>query len=185
MALDGIVIGLIKQKTGYPVDTPAGAERLMADIEKETGERISINTIKRLTGVIDYEGRPRTYTLDIVARFIGFESWKKLHAYTSLGTSEFKYSGVIIEVKRTPVGTIFELTWAPDRTVRLQHLGDSYCRVIESINSKLAVDDILSIWQIAPGFPLLADSVTRDGINLGHYTAATDTGLTSMKILQD
>lgn len=58
MALSKIVVKLLELKAGFSVDTPAGAERLMVAIERETGERISINTVKRLTGVIDYDGDP-------------------------------------------------------------------------------------------------------------------------------
>lgn len=182
MALDNTVIRLLELKTGYPVDTPSGAEQLTVAIEKETGRMISLNTVKRLTGVLEYDGQPRQYTLDLIARFLGFESWRRLDEYIRSGSSAFNASGILTEISHLPPGTIIDTSWAPDRLVRLEHMGEARCRVIESHNSKLTAGDIATIRQIAAGFPLLAESVLRDGVNLGQYTAATETGLTNITI---
>lgn len=64
-----------KEKINKEIRYPIDCEHLAYDIEKETKLRISANTLKRLFGFLDDTRTPRLYTLDVIARYLGFKNW--------------------------------------------------------------------------------------------------------------
>lgn len=182
MKFNSIIIKYLSDRCGCDVTGPSGATALANDIEAKTGERLAANTIKRLVGVLPYDFTPRDTTLDIIARYLGSTSWQLLIEAVNDRISEFDGENPFIEVKTLKPGTEIRFGWEPDRQIRLRHLGDGECRVIEVSNSKLKVDDILSLSQLAEGYPLVAKKVTRNGISLGCYTSAKLTGITGIII---
>lgn len=178
MRLNDRVLQYLSEKCGCDVTTPAGATALALAIETKTGERLAANTIKRLTGVLPYDGNPRPATLDIIAKYAGYSSWKNfcidLYGFHSSG---FQPDPRFVDVTELPPGKRISFGWAPDRKIRLKHLGNGVCEVIQVENSKLAVGDILHISQLADNFPLIVKNVIRNGISLGSYTAAQERGI--------
>lgn len=73
-----IIKTLLSQRLGHPILYPSDCEVLREDIEQSTNQRISVNTLKRLLGFIRTESTPRTYTLDIVAHYLGHVDYKSL-----------------------------------------------------------------------------------------------------------
>ncbi|MBD5280233.1 MAG: hypothetical protein HDS35_06790 [Bacteroides sp.] len=72
MILDSLILAKLSEKIGQDVTTPAGASVLQLDIESVTGESLSLNTVRRLVGVIQSEKlTPRRTTLNIIANYIG------------------------------------------------------------------------------------------------------------------
>lgn len=69
------VIALIEEKIDKEIRYPSDCEYLSYDIEKETKLRISINTLKRLFGFLEDIKAPRLYTLDIIAKYLGYKNW--------------------------------------------------------------------------------------------------------------
>lgn len=51
-------------------------ENLSEKIFQETGQVLSISTLKRIWGKVKYDGRPNIATLDVLAQFAGFENWR-------------------------------------------------------------------------------------------------------------
>ena len=55
---------------------------LKIDIDKASGEDIGLNTLKRLMGKIDEDVNPRPSTLDMIAKYLGYNFWEHyLKAY--------------------------------------------------------------------------------------------------------
>lgn len=177
-----ILISMLSEKAGINVSTPAGAEWLRNDIEKVTGENLSINTIKRITGVLEYEGTHRTIMLDIIARYLGYSSWSVLDKVLQEKISFFGEEKDALDLEKLPPGQLLEICWDPDRLISLRHTANKIFTVVESRNSKLQAGDTLKLSQIAPGFPFYASDVTRDGHSLGTYTAATINGVNSITL---
>lgn len=50
-------------------------EKLSDEIFDATGISLSISTLKRLFGKVSYNNLPSVYTLNTLARFVGFEDW--------------------------------------------------------------------------------------------------------------
>lgn len=168
---------MLSKKAGYRVDTPAGASRLVLDIESVTGEHLGLNTIKRITGILAYNNSPREATLDIIARYLGYDSWLILSKVINNKVSYFGTESSFIDLNDLPPGAELSFSWEPDRTIRIRHIGEGRYRVIEAENSKLISHDILTLSQIAEGFPLVVKEVERDGKKLGPYMGATPTGI--------
>lgn len=182
MKLPNHIIRLLERKAGISANTASGAETLRNDIESHTNVNISINTVKRLTGVLPYEGRPRPDTLNIIARYLGFPDWNLLRNYVDGNVSQFNSAADTIFIDTLADGAVIAVEWAPDRRISLKRLPGGECEVLTAENSKLRVGDILRISTVAPGFPFLASAVVRAGQNLGTYSAAEDYGVTKASV---
>lgn len=52
-------------------------DRLIEDIQSVTGVRLSLTTLKRVSGRIKYDSFPTHTTLNTLARYIGYEDWRE------------------------------------------------------------------------------------------------------------
>ena len=184
MKLDDVFIKLLNQKTGCDVTTAYGATVLRNDIESLTGENLSANTIKRLVGNLPYNSSPRDTTLEILAKYLGYDSWQLLNDYLNQKISEFNFDNVFYELEKLPANQRIEIEWEPNRKILIRHTSGYEYEVIKSENSKLLEGDILTLSQIAVGFPFIVRKVIREGKDLGSYTASTELGLKKIMILQ-
>ena len=69
------------------------------------------------------------------------------------------------------------ISYPPNRTLTIENVGDNHFRVIDSKNSKLQKGDLLTLTHIVRHYPLLVSEVTRDGQNLGAFTAGKAQGI--------
>lgn len=183
MALHSLIIQLLSKKAGTDVTTVHGANVLQQKIEKTTGEVISINTVKRLVGLLNYSGQHSSAILSIIAAYLGFSSPKLLEEYVKSKVSDFNVKSHFIDILSLKEGTRIELQWQPDRLVRILLLEGREFLVEESINSKLSKGDILHIDHLAVGFPLHIREVIREGKSMGNYQAAPINGITNLRML--
>lgn len=64
-------------------------EKLSAQIQEETGQVLSLSTLKRIWGKVKYDSRPNVATLDVLAQFVGYEHWRSFeNAHADLGQEE-------------------------------------------------------------------------------------------------
>lgn len=175
---------MLEEKAGCDITTAYGATVLRNDIESLTGENLSANTIKRLVGNLPYNSNPRETTLEILAKYLGYDSWQFLNDYLNQKISQFNSGNVFYELEKLPANQRIELEWEPNRKILIRHISGYEYKVISSENSKLLEGDILTLSQIAVGFPFMVRKVIRDGKALGSYTASTELGLKKIMILQ-
>lgn len=177
-----ILVKMLCRRAGYDVATPHGAERLQSEIEQLTGDRLSVNTLKRLVGIIPYEGQQRPSTIEIVAKYLGFRNGKELQAFAEGKASDFSLPHNYIDLPALTSDVTVILEWSPGRRISMRRLPDGRYILTEAFNSKLRAGDILDIGVVAEGLPLLAREVIREGVSLGPYNAATEGGLTKVEI---
>lgn len=177
------LINLLSKQANCDVTTPYGAGILRNDIEAKTGEYISINTIKRMVGILEPGHSHRLHVMNIVALYLGFASWRMLEAYLERKISGFNAPNPFIDLESLPENRLVGISWAPDRRITLRHLEGKVYRVEESINSKLQPGDLLTLSQAAVGFPFYAGRVERDGNSLGSYTAASQKGISELSLI--
>jgi len=177
MKFSPYVTDLLKQKSNKDFRLSADCEYLALDIETVTGEHIGVNTLKRLLGFIGDERVPRVSTLDVIARYLGFDSWDVLSVYDSQSNSSFESSAEEIRVGDLSAGQHIQINYLPDREIVLEYLGGNRFRVEKSINSKLTAGDELTITHIVQYYPLLVSGVIRDGNSLGSFTAGKAQGI--------
>lgn len=174
---------LLAERAGFDISTPHGAEKLQKDILAATGESLSVNTVKRLVGVIPYECHPRLSTLEILSRYLGMTDLKCLLMLLYGQSSEFDIPENFIAAFALPERQHLWIEWAPDRKIILRHIEKGEFIVEESVNSKLRNGDVITLGYVAEGSPLLVRNVVRNGQSLGEYSAAVDTGLFKVSLL--
>lgn len=171
------------QAFGQPLRYPGDYEALAEDVCEKTGQPVSVNTLKRLFGVIGPEVEPRRSTLDILAQYLGGTDWQSyMDRLSGAGNSDFETDSRNVDGTQLPVGAHVSFRYLPDRFVALTHLGDGLYRVLRSENSKLQSGDVITVRNFCPGYPLTADSVIRKGENLGTLVAGKIAGLNDLQI---
>ena len=177
MKLSPFVAELLIQRSGNEIRLSRDCELLTLDIEAATGEHIGVNTLKRLLGFIADERTPRTSTLDVIARYLGYDNWDALRLVDeNSSNSSFddrdEYLACYLEQ-----GQRLLISYPPNRSLTLEHLDGNRFLVIESENSKLLAGDQLKLTHIVRGYPLLVAEVIRDGQTLGAFTAGKAQGI--------
>ncbi|MBR3449957.1 MAG: hypothetical protein IKH24_03860 [Bacteroidales bacterium] len=183
MILSTQIRQLIEQAFGAEVRYPGDCEGLSMEIARKTGQPVSVNTLKRLFGIIGPEVKPRRATLDILAQYLDEPDWNALQMRLSgAGNSDFETDPRNVVAALLPIEARVSFRYLPDRFVALEHLGAERFRVAEAENSKLQVDDIVTVHNFCPGYPMIADSVVRNGAELGPFVAGKVSGLTDLYI---
>lgn len=172
---------LLEKRSGHGMTSPADCEWLAHDFQSRTHLAISVNTLKRLLGFLPYDKTHRTSTLDVVARYLGYDNFSELENSAAVKPSNFGNDTSILNANELAKGSIIEITYKPDRNIRFQYQGDDKFVVTHSMNSQLQENDIAVIRQFVLGYPLIATTVMRNGNSLGEYTAARIGGLTSIR----
>lgn len=170
---------------GKEVVSPSNFDELSLNIKKSTGKNVSVSTLKRIWGYVDYPHKPSHETLSILSAYVGCRDW---HDFINTGSvtasSDFIGAG-IIKSSDLNIGTRVRIRWKPDRLCVLEYQGKSEFKVIESRNSKLVEGDIFSCSIIAKGEPLICHEVSRRGklVAEGYVAGKTD-GIISLQIIK-
>jgi len=69
---------------------------LSESIYQKTGEHISVTTLKRVFGKVEYAGLPFTHTLNILARFAGFTHWLEFKEAHPLANNSLFANSILI-----------------------------------------------------------------------------------------
>lgn len=182
MKLDEQILNLIRSRVASPLSRPSDFEALAADIETRTGEHLGVNTLKRLFGIIDSNVKATKNTLNIVARYLSYDSFDLLEKCINDKNSEFAKLTDVVYPQSLAEGTMIEVTYQPSRLVRMRIESDHRCRIIHEENTKLADGDLLDIGQIVKCMPFYVRNVERQGKSLSSYVGGKEGGVTSVKV---
>lgn len=152
-------------------------------LSEEMDERVSPSTIKRLWGYVGMHVTPRMYTLDVLAKYAGFDSYKDFCdslRSTDLRSSEF-FQTDRIDSAQLSAGDKVSIGWQPDRFVTMEYIGDNHFKILEADNSKLQPGDIFEAITIMKGIPLYISGIERDGKRSDPYVAGRDGGIVFVK----
>jgi hypothetical protein len=181
--LSKIIRERIEQKFGQEIRYSKDCEVLANEISNHTTKKISASTVKRLFGLAKGIDEPRLYTMDVLASYLGYKNYDDLLIeFSSASSSEFE---IIDEIKTNElkINTELALNYEPNRSLKMRYLGENRFELIEVLHSKLKLNDILIVGHIVRNYPLFVSNVIRQEKNLGSYTAAKISGVTSIKIL--
>ena len=177
MRLSPYICELLGQRCKRAIRRSADCEFLTLDIETVTGEHIGVNTMKRLLGFISDERQPRLSTLDVIARYLGYDCWETLQALDDKSNSAFESDANEVRSCELCAGQRVAISYLPDRRLLLEYTGNGAYRVMESENSKLMAGDELWLTHLVKGYPLLVSRVIRQGHDLGAFTAGKTQGI--------
>lgn len=152
-------------------------------LSEEMEERVSPSTIKRLWGYVGMHVTPRTSTLDELARYAGYDSYRGF--CDSLRESDFRSSEFFqtdrIDSAQLISGDKVSIGWQPDRFVTMEYIGDNHFKILEADNSKLQPGDIFEAITIMKGIPLYISGIDREGKRSDPYVAGRDGGIVFVK----
>ena len=126
MKLSPYITELLREKSGNEIRLSRDCELLALDVESVTGEHIGVNTMKRLLGFIADEREPRTSTLDIIARYLGYDEWEALRlidansSNSSFGDRD-EYLACYLEI-----GQRVLISYPPNRTLTIENQGENH-----------------------------------------------------------
>lgn len=174
------VIEKLETRFGRELRYSSDVEELSRDIYATTRQTLSINTLKRMLGIVVDVKTPRLYSLDVIAHYLGFDNWDRLiDGDSAAAGSEFD-SVKAVYSRDLKKGCVVRLSYTPGRKLVLTYAGSDRYVVSESIYSKLEEGDVVTITEFLLGRPLHVREVTRGDRSLGHFTAARISGLISL-----
>lgn len=169
MILSNKTIGQIKKKSGLSFDRATDFSVLASLIGNETKCTIGITTLKRLFGYIDDPRDTNKGTLNILALYLGYQTWEE-YVSTMRIDSDWNVESDTVWVIALSLGTTIEVCYL-NRAVTFEVVSaeeGKALKVIYSKNSSLQKDDIAYIDRIRKGEKLEARKVCR-GNSLGSY----------------
>lgn len=129
----------LERATGYDISTTKGFSRLSVDIKYRTGQIVSTSTLKRLYGYVGGLGTPRLHTLNTLALFAGYPSFKAfVHATQSNESAESGFvSSKLLYSKDLTRNAVIRLSWHPACVSICQYKGEDQFEVLRSENTQL------------------------------------------------
>lgn len=159
---------MVETHVGRQMKTPRDFSFLTLRIWETLHVQISPTTMKRFWGYLPSEltQNPRMYTLDILAKFVGYRGWNDFQKY--IVQDEGMVDSCFVEDKvlytRTlKEGTHLRLAWMPNRRVIVELKGQDLFAVVESENSKLSVGDTFICPSFVQGEPLFLHCLVHEG----------------------
>ena len=185
MASDNEILKRIREKAGLDMTKSVDFDILAQAIKDTTNESLGVNTLKRLFGYKTDKVAPRLSTMDVIARYLGYDDYESLIKELGEDADISRLTPIdYIEVKDLDKGTQIRITYEPNRVFFLTYLGDLEFIVDEVEGSKnILKGDVLTITQLAVGHRFVVTHVMRNGKDLGTYEAAKFKGLKSVGIV--
>ncbi len=178
MILPKSVIQDLLSVSGLIFDQAKDFYTLANKISTKTGRSMSATTLKRLFGYITDERKANAYTLNTIAKYIGYESWEDC-IQTKQFDSIRNFPDNSIYIHSLSIATEIEVKYL-DRQVNfvvINYQGRKALKVLRSINSSLKVDDVLELYRLRGGDCIEAERLIR-GLEVGNYK--TNGALTSI-----
>lgn len=180
----GFLLHEVEVKYGRRISTSTDFDALSASIQEVTKDSVSSSTLKRLWGYVTLAPLPRTATLDILSRYLGFSSFRDFCddlVRRDIIESNF-FETKCVAVSDLHAGDKVQIGWAPNRLVTLNYLGDFTFEVEESINSKLQQGDRFELSDIILGYPLCISRILRGGEYTPSFIAGRGNGINFLKV---
>ena len=170
---------------GRNVSSPSDFDELSLKIRNATGRNISVSTLKRIWGYVNYPHNPSNEILSILSAYVGYRDWHDFSNNASVTDSSDFIGTDIVKSSELMMGNLIQIRWKPDRICTLEYLGTSKFKVIEAQNSKLIEGDVISCGVIAKGEPMICHEVRREGRLLAEgYIAGKTDGIISFQIMK-
>jgi hypothetical protein len=182
--LSKVIKEMIEAKFGHPVRYPKDCELLSVHITDVCKTSISGSTLKRLFGFakVKPNEQPRTYTLDIISAYIGYECWEKLAGSLLKGTTEPAHIELQeLQATKAKKGESFLLGFGAGKEVSVEYLGKNQFLVLTSTDTRIQKNDRLDFSEATLHYPLMLREIFRADKNTGEYVLGKVSGLTSIR----
>ncbi|MDE7413033.1 MAG: hypothetical protein K2N05_04475 [Muribaculaceae bacterium] len=174
----------VEDTAGFIPTTPKQFEELAHRIFTHTGMSLSPTTLKRIWGYLDEPLSTRRTTLDILARFCGWQDYADFEKGYLPEAESGKVGTKTINVGRDMhLGDRLRLMWPPSRTCVVEYIGSGRWKIMQSEGTRLKPGDTFSCSLIAEGEPLYLDNLIHEGNPSGVYVCGRRSGISFVRTI--
>ncbi|MDE5745357.1 MAG: hypothetical protein K2H84_06840 [Paramuribaculum sp.] len=173
------------REVGLDMTHSADFEVLSQAICDSTGEKLGVNTLKRLFGFKTDKVVPRLSTMNIIARYLGYTDYESLIKDLGEDADISLFTPIeCLEVQNLEAGARLRISYEPNRELMLTYLGD-FQFVVDMVKGShnICKGDLLTISQLAVGHRFVVAHVIRNGEDLGAYESAKFKGLETVEVI--
>lgn len=147
----------VSRRYGQRLQTSGDYEKLAQVIFQSKGEYISKSTLKRFWGYVKDHNSKRTATLDILARYLGYDDFNHYAVSLENGDSvDSDYNSALsLDVQKLDIGTKLLICWHPDRSLLLRYKGNLSFLIEESVKTRLTPGQEVRCMTLIKGMPLI------------------------------
>lgn len=160
---------------------PRDFEWLSEGLRLKRGETVSANTLKRLWGYLPGGTRPRQYTLDCLARYLGYRDYRHFSDHEQDQEGEVPSNVVVGKrldvVRELAVRDRVMLSWKPGRQCTVRYLGGSQFVVEASERTRLQAGDTFTCGLMMENEPLYIDNLIQQGRPPVGYVCGNNCGI--------
>lgn len=169
----------IEERYGHPLRYSKQADALAAHIFEVCKLTISASTLRRLLGFVNNKSVPRTYSLDVLAEYLGHKSWEDLLRSLEKGSVPSEKIIISLKPEQLKSGQLVVISYEPGKKVELRKTKNSFL-VTFSNEKVLLLNDEVRFQQMELHYPLTFDQVVRAGKSIGRRQIATVSGITAI-----
>lgn len=181
------LLRLVEQKYNKPLSTTTDFDEFSLNLKQKGIGLLSTSTLKRLWGYVNDEHKPRMQTLNLLARYVGYDHFSSfcvwLKSSTAYNSSFFSTKQILM--RELSPGSELEIGWSPNRYLRLLYKGEALFEILEAKQSKLHRGDCFEAACFLMGQPLSLPYVLRGGVRTSPFIAGRNGGLTLLNRLSD
>jgi hypothetical protein len=181
--LSQLIRAKVEERFGKSIRYAKDCEVLAMSIYAFTNEKISTSTVKRLFGIIEAGNEPRLYTLDILAKYLGYHNYD--HLLQEFNPNRLEQSNVIdtINVSDLKIGDSIRFKYSPNKYISACYIQDSVFKIIESNDPKILKDELLMFNNLGRHLPLFASWRSSRGLSTKNIVLGKISGITSIERL--
>lgn len=184
IALEALV-EITNNNLGYVPASPSEFNELSLMIKKKTGRSLSLSSIKRIWGYVEYKGFPSVTTLNTLAQYNEFKDWESFmvnRAATDNDDSSF-IGKSMINADTLETGDRLLLEWGNGKSCEIECVAYMRFRVNSSKNIKLQPRDIFTLHAVCVSHPIYVSDIERGDMCIPAYIGAKKGGITTIYIL--
>ena len=179
----------IEQSLGKELKTPKDFEMLRECIYDRLRILISATTLKRVWGYLDDGVQSRQGTMDILARFIGYQNYEDYEANAATYKNEAQSSPVMSRKlnveEELESGDRVRITWHPDRICDVTYHGGLNFSVDDSRNTRIKEGNTFRCSLFIEGEPLYIDNLIQENRPPVAYVCGKKSGIRFERIDND
>lgn len=148
---------MVEDALHQKMSTSRDFEKLAEALFSHTHVMVSVTTLKRFWGQVNYDHEHSMKTLDTLAQFVGFPNYDTFCEQlpeTNTPPSNTVVSNHIDVTTNLAKDDIITLYWAPNRRCKVRYLGDTFFQVVDSDNTHLLPGNTFSCALIIESEPL-------------------------------
>ena len=179
----------IEEALGKEIRTPKDFEMLRERIYDRLRILISATTLKRVWGYLDDGVQSRQGTMDILARFIGYQNYEDYEANAATYKHEAQSSPVMSRklnvAEELESGDRVRITWHPNRVCETTYLGGLTFSVHASRNTRIKEGNTFQCSLFIEGEPLYIDNLIQENRPPVAYVCGKKSGIRFERIDND